>query len=244
MKSYPPLVECKLIINNKLKFVNIQIITNMLHIRFKGETHLNLIYRLSFYIVGLLILTFGVSLSIKADLGAGAWDALNVGLSNQVGLTIGSWVVIVGLILIFINGFLFKKIPDFLALATIVIVGSLIDFWMLVILKNVVFQGFLLQLLFLIIAIVTIALGAAIYLQPKFPLIPIDNFMMAIRFRFNVNLMMAKTIAEVFALVLALIAKGPIGIGTLIITFCIGPCIQLFFPYFENLLNKLVSKNS
>jgi uncharacterized protein len=55
--------------------------------------------------------------------------------------------------------------------------------------------------------------------------------------------MMAKTIGEIIALIPAILLQGPIGIGTIIITFTIGPFVQLCFPYFEKLLKHLIDGN-
>ena len=197
-------------------------------------------YRVLFFIMGLSILSFGVSLTIKAGLGTGAWDALNVGLSETVGLTPGSWVVIVGIILIFVNAALVKRKPDLAAVITLLITGILIDFWILRVFDELVVTGYVKQFAMFLLGMVTLSLGLAIYLQAKLPLIPIDNFMMALRERFGLNLMVAKTLGEVIALSAAFIFNGPIGIGTLIVTFAIGPLIQFFFPFFEKLLNKLI----
>jgi uncharacterized protein len=197
------------------------------------------LYRFLFFIIGLFIMTFGVCLTIKADLGAGAWDALNVALTNRVGLTIGTWVMIAGGVLIIVNAILLKRWPELLSVITFVVIGSMIDFWM-----NHVFdiwQGgqFIVRLGALILGLAIIGFGASIYLQAKFPLNPIDNFMMAIKKRLSVNLMVAKTIGEIVALIPAVLLKGPIGIGTIIITFAVGPFIQIFFPYFEKIMQKL-----
>lgn len=197
-------------------------------------------YRVLFFIIGLTVLSFGISMTIKAGLGTGAWDALNVGLSETVGLTPGSWVVIVGVILIFVNAALVKRRPDFAAVITLLITGVLIDFWILRVFDELVVTGYVKQSVIFLLGMVTLSLGLAIYLQAKLPLIPIDNFMMALRERFGLNLMVAKTLGEVIALSAAFIFKGPIGIGTLVVTFAIGPLIQFFFPFFEKLLNKLV----
>ncbi|MFP3338738.1 hypothetical protein R0J91_12205, partial [Micrococcus sp. SIMBA_131] len=64
--------------------------------------------RFLFYVVGLFVLTAGITLTIKSDIGAGAWDALNVGLSETIGFTVGSWVIIVGMILIIVNAILMR----------------------------------------------------------------------------------------------------------------------------------------
>jgi uncharacterized membrane protein YczE len=198
------------------------------------------IKRVLFYLVGLLILSLGVTLTIQSDMGAGPWDALNVGLSSTFGLTVGSWVIIVGLILILINAFLLRTKPDLLAIFTIVIVGGLIDFWMIYVFNMLHPSGLLSKLIVLIIGLVFLSLGIAIYLQAKYPLIPIDRFMLSIQYRLKVNLMVAKTIGELSALILALLFSGPIGIGTIIIALSVGPLVQLFFPRLERFKEKWI----
>ncbi|WP_409273659.1 YczE/YyaS/YitT family protein [Neobacillus sp. SCS-31] len=202
---------------------------------------MSLVYRFLFFLIGLMILTIGICMTIVADFGAGAWDALNVALTETFGLSIGRWVMIVGAILIVVNAFLHKSRPEFLAIGIIFAIGSLIDLWMSLFFKGWEPSGLYGQLSMFLAGIVVIGIGAAIYLQPKFPLNPIDSLMMGIKKRLNVSIMTAKTIGELIALILALVFKGPIGLGTLIITFAIGPVIQLFFPPLEKLYKKLLA---
>jgi uncharacterized protein len=197
------------------------------------------IKRLLFWLLGVIILSLGASLTIKANMGVGAWDALNVGLSRIYGLTVGSFVIIIGIILLFVNAVLLKSRPDYMAVFTFFIIGSLIDFWMLVVLRNFEPNEFIIKLVTLIVGLLIIGLGVAMYLQPKFPLNPIDNFMMGVSKRLGVSLVVAKTIGELLALILALIVKGPIGYGTIIVTIGIGPSIQLFIPFIERVATRL-----
>lgn len=44
-----------------------------------------------FYVIGILLLTLGISLTIHSDLGTSPFDAVLVVLSMNVGLTVGSW---------------------------------------------------------------------------------------------------------------------------------------------------------
>ena len=203
---------------------------------------MSLIYRCLLYVGGLFILGFGATLTIKANLGAGPWDALNVGLSHMVGLTIGSWIVIIGILLLFVNALLLKKKPDLLSLFTVFILGFFVDFWMAHLVNKLHFFVFSSQLILLIAGLIIIGLGIALYLQSNFPLNPIDDFMVSIQKRFGLNLMMAKLIGEVLALVFALLVNGPIGLGTLIIAFGIGPAIQFFHPICSKLTGKLAFK--
>ena len=199
--------------------------------------------RLLFFIFGLSIMTFGVCMTIEvADIGVGAWDALNVVLTEKVGLSVGKWVMIDGAVLVIVNSLLVRRRPDLLSLLTIIFIGSLIDFWLITVFDLFTMEQFIAKLGMLLMGILIIGIGAAIYLQAKFPQSPIDNFMLAIKERLHVNLMTAKTLGEITALVPAFFLKGPISYGTIIITFTVGPAIQLFFPYFEKLMKQLQAK--
>ncbi|MEC2072384.1 YczE/YyaS/YitT family protein [Alkalihalophilus marmarensis] len=189
-----------------------------------------------FYLVGLLILSFGITMTILAGLGAGAWDALNVGLSLMTPFTVGNWVIFIGIILIILNALLSKSKPEVLSLITIVVLGFFIDFWLLIVFPNMFITEVILQYIVLFVGIVMMALGIATYLQAKFAVIPIDRFMFVLQDLFKVKLMVAKTIGEVTALIAAFFAGGPIGVGTILVTFLIGPMIQFFFPKLEKMV--------
>ncbi|MGP7818277.1 YczE/YyaS/YitT family protein [Niallia sp. 01092] len=208
----------------------------------RKEDKMSVFYRSLFYIIGLIILSFGATLTIKANLGAGPWDALNVGLSHLIGLTIGSWIVIIGIVLIFVNGLLLKKRPDILSLITVFIIGFFVDFWMAALLNSFNYFYFKNQFVLLIAGLIIAGLGIAMYLQARFPLNPIDHFMVSMQTRFGLNIMAAKLIGEVLALLFALLVNGPIGLGTVIIAFGIGPAIQFFHPYCNGIMNKLWMK--
>lgn len=183
-----------------------------------------------FFLVGIVILSFGISMTIKADLGAGAWDALNVGLSSLIGLTVGSWVFIIGLFLILINAWIVRERLDYFAVITILIIGFMIDFWLLIVMDSWNLSSLIEQFLLLLIGIIVLGFGVSLYLQPKFSLNPVDGLMVSLKKRFRLSTMVAKTITEATALIIAFLIGGPIGVGTFIILFGVGPAIQLFEP--------------
>jgi len=202
---------------------------------------LKIIIRILFYLIGLLFLTLGISLAIKAGLGASAWDALAVGESKTFGLSVGNWIIINSSILLFVNAFLQKKRPDWLAAITFILIGRFLDFWLTVESEHLFDSNMVTRYIQLVLAILSLTVGVAIYLQAKFPLSPIDDLMISLNKRFGVSLGVAKTIGEVFALVLAFLLKGPIGIGTVLITFSIGPILQKLRGPIEKLYIKLIS---
>ncbi|WP_261131220.1 YitT family protein [Bacillus sp. Marseille-Q3570] len=199
------------------------------------------IIRLISFVLGLSLISLGVSLTIKAELGTGAWDALNVGLSKTIGLTVGSWVFIVGVVLIILNAILLRARPDVLAVITIFLAGVFIDSWLLVVFDQFNTSGLVQQIIIFAVGMVIIAFGISVYLQAKFPLIPIDKLMLAIQKRLGVSMGVAKTIGELSALVVAFLFSGPIGFGTLIVTFTIGPLVQLFAPPVQKFQQRLQS---
>lgn len=83
-----------------------------------------------FYILGILILTLGISFTIQSSLGTSPFDALLVGLSTNVGLTVGSWEIILALILICFNSILKRQRPEILGMLTAFITGIGIDMWL------------------------------------------------------------------------------------------------------------------
>ncbi len=167
----------------------------------------------------------------------GAWDALNVGLANQTVYSVGNWVIFIGILLILLNALLSKSKPELLALVTVIMMGYFIDFWLLFVFENNMFSGLALQIIVLIVGATIIAFGISIYLQAEFAVIPIDRFMFLLKDLLGVNVMVAKTIAELLALFAAFLAGGPIGLGTIIVTFIIGPMIQWFYPRVKKRVN-------
>lgn len=190
-----------------------------------------------FYVVGLIILSFGVSMMILAGLGAGPWDALFVALAENLGLTVGSWTFIVGFCLILLNGFLIKKVPDFSALITMFIIGLCIDFWLVIAFADLAVMQLMIRVGMLISGILSIAVGVSMYLQSNFARNPIDNLMMVFHQLTGKSLSFSKTFLEVVVLIIAFFIGGPIGVGTILIAFGIGPLIQFFFKPITKLRN-------
>lgn len=203
----------------------------------------NLIKRILFFILGIVATAMGVSLTIISNFGAGAWDALSVGLSETFGLTVGTWVVIVAVILITVSGILIRKIPRFSSLITSFITGAGIDLW-LAVFKNVNVTDILNGFMIFMIGIIIIGFGVAMIVLTELPPGPIDYFMLIIKDKFNLSLGIAKTIAEGIGLVLGLIFHGPIGIGSIVIVIIMGPVIQFFSRILEPKMNKQINETT
>ena len=112
-------------------------------------------------------------------------------------------------------------------------------FWMLF-LGNIVITKTLIKFSVFILALPILSIGISIYLVSKLPNTPLDYFMLAIKSKLNLSLMISKITSESIGLILGLILGGTIGIGTIIILLTIGPMIQ----YLQNPCNSIFDKLS
>ncbi|WP_209124194.1 YitT family protein [Alkalihalobacillus sp. BA299] len=189
------------------------------------------------YVIGLFILAVGITFTIISNLGAGAWDALSVGLSARFGWTVGTWVILIGVILIIINALLAWARPEIHSLITVILLGYFIDFWLLIVFQDIRLTELPIQAAVLLLGVTIMGLGIATYLQADFAIIPIDRLMLNLKRLFRLRLMGAKTLAEIIALIAALFIGGPIGIGTIVVTLSIGPLIQVFFKRVKKIVS-------
>lgn len=187
------------------------------------------------YVLGIIILTLGISFTIQSNLGTSPFDAVLVGLSNRVGLTVGSWEFILAFLFIFCNALLQRKRPEFLCLLTAFITGLGIDLWLYLLHHFVQPELIISKLACLSIGIIVIGIGTAIYLQANFAPIPIDRFMLILRDITGMSILYSKTLISLAFLLFAIILNGPIGIGT-ILTVCLsGPILNYFMKKYHSL---------
>ncbi|MGG3801407.1 YczE/YyaS/YitT family protein [Metabacillus fastidiosus] len=197
-----------------------------------------------FYILGILILTLGVSFTIQSNFGTSPFDALLVGLSINVGLTVGSWEIIIALILICCNSFFKKQRPEVLGLLTAFITGIGIDMWLFLLHNLITPELWYGKVGCFGIGLVAIGLGTAIYLHTNFAPIPVDRLTLIIQELTKANIFFSRTFIYLVFLIMAMILNGPIGIGTLL-TVCLGGLIlSCFMPFTKKVLGRILTHSS
>jgi len=196
-----------------------------------------------FYVVGILILTLGISLTIQSKLGTSPFDALLVGLSKNVGLTVGSWEIILALLLIGSNSLLARQRPEILGLVTAFITGIGIDMWLFLLHDIVSPDLWFSQAVCFTIGVVVVGLGTATYLQTNFAPIPVDRLTLIIKELTRKTVFFSRTLIYILFLMLAIIFNGPIGVGTLL-TVCLGGYILHFFmPITGRILDNILNNS-
>ncbi|MGY5238304.1 YczE/YyaS/YitT family protein [Clostridium tertium] len=198
--------------------------------------------RILVFISGMVILTLGAALTIKADLGAGSWDSVNVGLRDKFGLSIGTFAFIIGVFMTIIAGILRKGKFNFYTLITAFGLGYLTDFWMFILNIIPISENIYIRYLYFVLGIIVLSTGLGIYLIPNLAPNSLDDCMMAFMERFNLSVGVSKIISDMIGIIIALSLSGPIGFGTIILTLVIGPLTNLSYNKFSKILldNKIV----
>lgn len=181
-----------------------------------------------FYVLGIMILTFGISVTIQSDLGTSPFDALIVGLSVHAGLTVGSWEIIIAFLLICCNSMLKRQRPEFTGMITAFITGIGIDMWLFFLHRVITPELWYGKAGCFAIGLVVIGIGTATYLHTNFAPIPVDRLMLIVRELTGRSIFFSRTVIYFIFFILAVMLKGPVGIGTLL-TVCLGGVILHFF---------------
>lgn len=185
------------------------------------------------YVGGILILTLGVALSSKAGLGTGSLDSINFALASRTQLNLSIVIVLMAFVAIFISAVIRRGKLSFKTLMTAIFMGVFTESWVKIIdVINV--DTIAQQIIVFALAIFCVSLGIAIYLRPKFPANPNDDMIVALNEVLGLKMGTAKLFIDIIAIVIALLLKGPVGIGTVLMTVLIGPIV--------NLINSIINK--
>lgn len=197
--------------------------------------------RCLFYFVGLIILSIGIAMQVKGFLmGLSPWDVLHFGLWQSLGLTFGSWSVIIGIIIVISTSLILRAFPKGGVYVNLVTIGVFIDFfvWLL---PDV--ESWPAQAVFFTAGVFIAAFGSAFYMTPNLGAGPRDSLMMVLVMKFNLRMSRARFLMELVVAVAGLILGGPVFIGTVLIVLFYGKIIEMFFPYTRELLVRFIGHN-
>lgn len=178
------------------------------------------------YLMGIMMLTLGVSLTVQSDLGAGSIDSINFALAERLGINISVVIFVMALVAIIISTMIRRKRPKLTTIITAFFMAIFTEFWVGIV-SGMVPQTLAQKVLIFSIAIILVCMGLAIYLKPKLPAHPNDDITVSVNEITGMKIGTAKLILDLICMVIALLLQGPIGIGTIILTLFVGPGINL-----------------
>jgi len=180
-------------------------------------------------LLGLVLFGVGLWLGLVAELGVGPWDVLTGGLAELLGTSFGRTSIVLSVVVLLV-GMVAGVRPGIGTLLNVVVIGVTID----VLLASPLLTGLgdgpvLLRLAVVLLGIAVVALGSALYLGAHLGPGPRDGLMVAIHTRTGWPVGVARAVLECAVLVAGVLLGGPVGIGTVLFAFGIGPAVQVGF---------------
>lgn len=185
--------------------------------------------RVTQLMVGLVLYGIALALLVRADLGVGPWDVLSLGIANHLPMSYGTATIVVSglVLLVWIP---LRQRPGIGTLLNAVLVGPAADLGLWLIPSPDALWG---QIVMLVGSIVLLSIATGIYIAPQLGPGPRDGLMTGLVRITGWRIWIVRTLIEGTALLLGWLLGGPVGVGTVVFAFGVGPLIGIFLPFFE-----------
>jgi uncharacterized membrane protein YczE len=197
--------------------------------------------RFLIFLIGLLIMTFGVVLIIEADLGPSSWDVLHIGLFYRLGLTIGTWSIIVGVFIVIVSAILLKSFPPIGTFLNMLLVGIFIDMFLLLPFLETP-DSYAGKIVMFALGILINSYGMGIYISAQMGAGPRDSLMLAITSRTGWKVGPVRSTLEILAAVIGWQLGGPLFWGTIVYSVMIGVIAGYALPQCQKLTDYILNK--
>ena len=165
-----------------------------------------------------------MALVINSDLGNMPWDVFHQGLARRVGLTIGFWVIAIGLLILLI-WIPLRVRPGIGTVSNILVIGFLIDaaLWAVPESDHIVVRS-----AYLVAGIFLNGIATALYVGARMGPGPRDGLMTGLVRRTGRSVRLVRTTMEVLVVLAGIALGGTFGVGTILYAVSIGPLVQIF----------------
>lgn len=196
--------------------------------------------RWSYFTVGLIILAFGISLTIQGRaLGIGPWDVFHYGLFKQLGLTIGTWSIIAGISIVLLTSIFYRQWPRIGTILNMVLIGVFIDIFNWILIEP---QTLGMQIFVFVTGTLIMALGIGVYVAPDLGAGPRDSFMLMLSDVFGWKVSTSRNVMEVSVALLGWLLQGPVGVGTVFIALMLGTMVGYSLPLAKRTMKFFIKK--
>ncbi|HYQ11179.1 MAG TPA: hypothetical protein VEP92_08435 [Gaiellaceae bacterium] len=178
---------------------------------------------------GLILYGISSSLLVLADLGLDPWDVFHQGLSRTFGLAIGTWAILVGVVVLLLWIPLHQK-PGIGTVSNVVLVGLTMN----VVLGHVhPPHALAVRIPMLVVGVFLNGVATGAYIGAGFGPGPRDGLMTGLAGRGH-SIRVVRTGIEVTVLATGWALGGTVGVGTVLYAVSIGPLAHLFVPLFAH----------
>jgi uncharacterized membrane protein YczE len=179
--------------------------------------------RLPQLLVGIPVLGVGIALTLQARLGVSPYDVLHQGIAEKTGLSVGTVVILVGVVIL-VFWIPLRQRPGLGTVLNALTVGLVID---LAVHAVPVPELLAARIPLLVVGILVTGLGMGLYIGAGLGPGPRDGLMTGIAAK-GFPLWAVRTVLELAALAVGWVLGGNVGAGTVLFAFSIGPLGHFF----------------
>lgn len=179
--------------------------------------------------VGLGLYGLSTAMFIRSDLGVDPWDVFHLGVAIQLGMSIGTVIILTGaaVLLFWVP---LRQWPGLGTISNVICIGLAADATMALIPE---LTSLPLRIALLVAGIVVNAIATGMYIGAGFGPGPRDGLMTGIHARLGWSIRSVRTSIEVSVLLIGIMLGGSFGVGTVLYALTIGPLIQICLPWFR-----------
>lgn len=181
--------------------------------------------------VGLALYGASLALLVRAELGVAPWDVLHQGLAHQTGLSIGTWVVLAG-VLVLLLWVPLRQRPGLGTVSNALLVGVALDATLALLPPLPAGVPLGAHVLVLAAGVALNGLATALYIGARLGPGPRDGLMTGLAARGH-PVRVVRTVIEVGVLATGWLLGGTVGLGTVVYALGIGPLAQALLPRFD-----------
>ncbi len=183
--------------------------------------------RLAQLYAGLLLYGVSSSLLVLAGLGLDPWDVFHQGLSRTFGLAIGTWAILIGVVVL-VLWIPLRQRPGIGTLSNVVLVGGTMD----VVLGHVhAPHAMAARIACLVGGVFLNGVATGAYIGAGLGPGPRDGLMTGFAARGH-SIRLVRTGIELVVLATGWLLGGTVGVGTVVYALSIGPLAHVFVPLF------------
>ncbi|MFD0900536.1 membrane protein YczE [Actinomadura sediminis] len=175
--------------------------------------------------VGLALYGLGLALQLSSNLGNDPWDVLHEGLALRFGLTIGTWILIAGA-LVMLAWIPLKQRPGIGTISNVLLVGAFTDVFLWLLPDP---EALAARAAYLGAAVLVGGFATGCYIGAGLGPGPRDGLMTGIAARGH-SIRKVRTALELSVLAVGWLLGGTVGVGTVLYALAIGPLTHVFLP--------------
>lgn len=182
--------------------------------------------RLTQLVGGLFLYGVSLALMVRGGLGVAPWDVLHLGIADHLHLSLGTVLVVVSF-LVLLLWIPLRERPGIGTIANALLIGPSTDATLAVVHA----PGLLaVRVVLMLAGIALCGLATAMYIGAQFGRGPRDGLMTGLVRRTGLSIRLVRTCLEITVVVAGLLLGGPLGLGTVLFAFGIGPLTQALLP--------------